>query len=360
MFTMLRRILPLAAICLLLPPEKLLPAPLHKAPSPGAESPCANPVLSWEAVPEAESYVVEVCRDPECRELVERAAGIAGPTWRSPVLPAGDYHWRVTARSRSGLDGYPAATSRVVIRSEGLDQMPPTGTIQISGPSVRIGDKVWFGPAAKLEVAAADAGSGVDGWMPSVDGHGADAGVLAGPWSNGEHRVGAAALDLCGNFGPIEAVSFTVDAEPPAIRWTVAEAARGERGKGRFGARRRARPEDLRAPGLSWPLSSPEGYLRWNPAWATASAGTVHETVEVVSDLPEAFLRVEGVGVAPKDGTVPPLKDGQVLQLHAEDGASRVERMVLRTRTTEAGPVLEVEAVDGVGNVARVEWALTP
>ena len=225
------------------PPEKLLPAPRLTAPAPGATPLCAKPQLSWEAVPEAESYVVEVCRDPECRELAERAAGVAGPAWSSPVLPAGDYHWRVTARSRSGLDGYPAGTSRIVIRSDGLDQAPPTGTIQVSGPSVRIGDKVIFGPAAKLEVAAADAGSGLEGWMSTVDGLGVNPEALAGPWSHGEHRVEAAALDLCGNFGPIQPVSFAVDAEPPAIRWTVAEAARGERGKGRYNMPRRARPE---------------------------------------------------------------------------------------------------------------------
>ncbi|HWM95254.1 MAG TPA: LysM peptidoglycan-binding domain-containing protein [Thermoanaerobaculia bacterium] len=342
------------------PPEKLLPAPRPTAPAPGAEPPCANPLLSWEPQPEAESYVVEVCRDPECRELAERATGVAAPPWRSPVLPAGDFHWRVTARSRSGLDGYPGETSRMTIRPDGLDQAPPTGSIQVSGPSVRIGEKVYFGPAARLEVVAADDASGLEGWTPAVDGREADPKILAGPWSNGEHRVEAAALDLCGNRGPIEAVSFTVDAEPPAIRWEVAEAARGERGKGRrFGRSPRPRREDLEAPGLTWPRTLPEGFLRWNPAWAmTGAIEAVHETVEVVSDLPEAFLRIEGVRLVTKDGTVPPVRDGQVLQLRAEDGAARVERMVLRTRTTEEGPVLEVEAVDGVGNVGKVEWRL--
>ena len=50
--------------------------------------------------------------------------------------------------------------------------------------------------------------------------------------------------------------------------------------------------------------------------------------------------------------------EGQVLQLRAEDAASRVERMVLRTRTTAAGPVLEVEAIDGVGNSGKIEWKM--
>ena len=166
------------------------------------------------------------------------------------------------------------------------------------------------------------------------------------------------AVDLCGNLGPIQPVRFTVDAEPPVLSWDVAEAARGERGKGRFGMPRRARSEDLHASGLSWPLSAPEGVLRWNPAWASAPAGTVHETVEVRSDLPEAFLRLHGVRLLTPDGTVPPPREGQVLRLRAEDAGSRVERMVLRTLSTAEGPVLEVEAVDGVGSSRKIEWRL--
>ena len=84
----------------------------------------------------------------------------------------------------------------------------------------------------------------------------------------------------------------------------------------------------------------------------------VHETVEVRSDLPEAFLRLDGVRLLSADGTVQPPRENQVLRLRAEDGDSRVERMVLRTRTTAEGPVLEVEAIDGVGNSGKVEWRL--
>jgi hypothetical protein len=207
-----------------------------------------------------------------------------------------------------------------------------TSSIRIVGPSVRIGEKLVFGPGTSLEVGAAD------GSAPS----------LAGPWAQGDHEV-----------GPVDPpVRFTVDAEPPAVSWEVADAARGERGKGRFGMPRRARGEDLRATGLSWPLSAAEGILRWNPAWAKAPAGTVHESVEVRSDLPEAFLRLDGVRLLNADNTVPPPREGQVLQLRAEDGGSRVERMVLRTRSTADGPILEVEAVDGVGNSGKVEWKL--
>jgi len=337
------------------PPEPLLPAPRATSPAPGAAPPCVNPILSWEAVPGAEAYVAEVCRDAECRELVERATGIAATSWRAPALPPGDYHWRVTARSRSGLDGYPGATSGLAVRAEGLDQAPPTGAIRIDGRSAQIGEKTYFGPATRVEVAALDDGSGLETWTPLVDGRDAQAAALAGPWSNGDHEVGAAVVDLCGNIGAIQPVRFTVDAEPPTITSDVADAARGERGKGRFNLPRRPRSRDLGAPGLSWPRSAPEGFLRWNPTWDSAPVGTVHEVVELRSDLPEVFIRLDGLRLYSGDVTVP---EGKVLRLRAEDAASRVERMVLRILTTAEGLVLEADAVDGVGNTGKKEWRL--
>ena len=182
--------------------------------------------------------------------------------------------------------------------------------VRVSGPSVRIGEVIYLGPTASLETT------------------------------------------------PASCVQSVVDKEPPSIQWETADEARGERGKARFGMPRRARSEELKAAGLSWPLSNPEGVLRWNPVWASGPAGTVHEKVEVRSDLPEAFIKIEGVRLATLDGSEPPPRGGQVLRLRAEDGGSRVERMVLRTLSTEEGPVLEVQAVDGVGNVGKMEWRL--
>ena len=182
--------------------------------------------------------------------------------------------------------------------------------VRVSGPSVRIGETVYLGSAARLEAT------------------------------------------------PPACVQSVVDAEAPAIRWEMAEEARGERGKGRFGMPRRAKSKELNAAGLSWPLSNPEGVLRWNPVWSSAPAGTVHEKVEVRSDLPEAFIRVEGVRLKADDSAPASSGSGQVLRLRAEDAGSRVERMVLRTVTTEEGPVLEVQAIDGVGNIGKMEWRL--
>lgn len=337
------------------PLEPLLPAPRLSSPADGAAAVCANPTLSWEAVPESASYTVEVCRDPGCAELVERSTDASGQEWRASALPAGEYHWRVTARSRSGLDGYPSATSRILVRPGEADVAPPTGSIRITGTTVRVAGRLYVPPTVTFEVAAADGGigaSGLSGWRPVIDGQEAKVESWTSPWPDGPHTAGATALDLCGNGGPIEPVSFVVDAEPPALSWK-AEGPPPEQLRSRRGLRlRRGKPGD--EPGLLWAPSDPWGLLRWDERWSSSPAGTVHQTVEVASDLPTIFLRLEGTRLLSEGKPLPASADGLV-RLDAADGGSRVERLIVRTRTTADGPVLEVEAVDGVGNVGRQE-----
>lgn len=337
------------------PPEPLLPAPHLTYPATGAAAVCANLRLAWEAVPESVSYTVEVCRDPACFELVERAVGVDGTEWRASALPAGaggEYHWRVTARSRSGLDGYPSATSKVVVRPGEADLAAPSGILRISGTTVRIGEKLYVPPTVGLEVEAADGGSGLSGWQPVIDGKDAEMTAWKGSWTNGPHTAGVTVLDVCGNRGPIEPVSFIVDAEPPALAWKP-EGPPPEQLRSRRGLRlRRGQTGD--EPGLFWAPSDPTARLRWDGKWPSSPAGTVHQTVEVKSDLPTVFIHLEGVRLLLDGKPLPTGKDG-VVRIDATDSGSRVIRLTLRTRTGADGPVLEVEAVDGVGNAGRQE-----
>lgn len=87
-------------------PEKLLPAPDVKA----VDVSVPRPLLQWPVLKSAKGYAVEICRDRGCAEIVARDADVMANTWRpTDALPAGSLFWRVTARSASGLDGYPGA-----------------------------------------------------------------------------------------------------------------------------------------------------------------------------------------------------------------------------------------------------------
>ena len=92
-------------------PEKLLSAPRIQP----FDVSVPRPSLRWAGLDGAKSYAIEICRDRACAEVVARAANVEATEWRPiDALPAGSMFWRVTARSATGLDGYPAIAPLVV------------------------------------------------------------------------------------------------------------------------------------------------------------------------------------------------------------------------------------------------------
>jgi hypothetical protein len=321
------------------PPEKLLAAPGALTPADGAAVGCANPLLAWQPVPEAASYIVEVCRDAECGAQVERAPDIAGTSWRPPALPAAALWWRVTARSRSGLDGYPAPARRISITSASTDVQAPAGTVTLTGPQVQVGETLFVGPGVHLTVTgdgAAD-GGGVS-WRPLINGREADPSAAAGPWKAGVYTAGAVAADLCGDRGSVAPVTFTVDATAPTLTWDVVDY---DAFAGRGVKARKARS----AP-LTW-----SGGVQWLPL----AAG---EDIRIDSDGPQAFFHAAGSRFL-ADGREVALGDGQMLRIRAQDDESHVEHLRFQLRPRDGGGhLLEIETGDLVGNVRRVTWEL--
>jgi hypothetical protein len=326
------------------PPEKLLAAPAALAPADGAEVACANPAFSWEPVPEAAAYVVEVCRDPGCGALVDRGAGLAETLWRPSALPAASspasevFYWRVTARSRSGLDGYPGTARKVVITSAKADALLPVGTVSLVGPQVRLGTTLFAGPGVHLDVAASDEGSGVAGWKPVINGKVADPSAMTRPWAAGVYATGAEVVDLCGNRGLLAPIAFTVDTTPPTLTLDVIPydtfSGHGQRTRGK----QRGGP-------VTW-----SGGVQW-----LALAGG--QEVRIESDAPQAFFHAVGAHLQ-LDGREITLGEGQMLRLRATDGESSVDHLRFHLRADSGRSVLEVEAGDLVGNLRKVEWEL--
>jgi hypothetical protein len=98
-------------------PEPLLPAPKTLSPAPEALVDHSNPRIVWQAVAGAAAYVVEVCRDASCGQLLARAARVRDTRWQADGLPMGRLYYRVTAVSLSGLDGFPAQPVPFVVES---------------------------------------------------------------------------------------------------------------------------------------------------------------------------------------------------------------------------------------------------
>lgn len=98
-------------------PEKLLAAPKLLSPNESQDFEFSNPTFNWEPSPGAVSYTVEVCRNPECAQLVDRAVDVRETRWTPRVLPIGALYWRVSASSASGLDSLISPPLKFTIRT---------------------------------------------------------------------------------------------------------------------------------------------------------------------------------------------------------------------------------------------------
>jgi hypothetical protein len=351
------------------PPEPLLPAVVLGEPATGAERACTNPPLSWQAVPQADSYVVEICRDPACGTLVDRHVGAAGDTatqWRPAALPVSELYWRVTARSRSGLDGYPSEAARLRVTSDhpGAAAIPAAASLLIGGPQIRVGERLIVAPTATVTVvpddaAAAPTSAGSATWLPMIGGQQASA--WPATWTAGEQTAGAVAEDGCGGRATIAPVTFVVDAAAPVIRWEVGDhsslkdrlAPDSEHDRRRLSGRRSgghsARDAWISRAGV-WQLPVPWDHDRDEKEIAQFP-------VTIASDHPQGFFAAPATALT-VDGKDAKLGENRILWVAAEDDGAGVESLTFRTRTEKDRVVLEVEARDLVGNVSKKEIVL--
>jgi hypothetical protein len=316
------------------PPEKLLPAPQTVAPAAGSQAGCANPRFAWTGVPEAASYTIEVCRDPSCGALLERAVGIERPEWRPAALPRGDHYWRVTARSRSGLDGYPSEPVRLTIASDRADLEGPRETPEIEGPQILVGEALWAGPAARVVVKSIDRETG-NPVTREVTRTPEELGAFAARGAQGGDQDGAPTStsdtsDSCGNAGSLRPLAFTVDAQAPEITWEVVDL-------DQFPNRRKG----ARTPkGLSW-----SGGARW---MRLEEGG---EPVHISSDSPQLLLHGARFDLGTEQ--VSPGAD-QMLRVRVRDAGAGVAHLSFQLR----GDALEVEVADMVGNSRKMAWGV--
>jgi hypothetical protein len=214
-------------------------------------------------------------------------------------------------------------------------------SLRVEGPQVVVASTLFLGPGARLEIAPGTSTCGIAQWRPVIDGK--EGTVWPSPWASGEHTAGAIVEDRCGATGAVPALSFVLDDAPPSLRSETGSLDHFEdrmpepRRESRL--RRRERNTGRKGPARENLLWS-SGWDRWE-----ALAGEV----EIQGDHVQLFFRApEGQSFEGKE----------VLWIAAEDAAARLDRIRFRTRRTQDGEVLEVEAVDLVGNVARKEWKL--
>ncbi len=368
------------------PPEKLLPAPLGLRPAPGTRMTFNDVELAWQAVEGAASYTVELCGDAVCARLVERRVGLAEATWMPEAPLPGDYFWRVTAVSRSGLDGYPSPGAALAVLG-GPDRVGPTGSLTPAGRQIRFGNRLMVDENVRLEPVLEDAHSGVAGWQPIIDGAEVSLGRWDGPWPDGTYQVAVRATDRVGNESLIAAAEeIVVDALPPVISVTGYAVAGADR-RGRESSRcgwlpkatsrwhfvtqcdwvRKAQRRWLRR-GWNWLEVSVDGQ-QWSPLVARGSE-PAQEVARAGYRLPPApaTMRVGGADAqllvrSADAAALLPAAEGNAaggLRIRVSDAGVGVERVELRVDETEPGVLsLSAEAFDAMGHRQELTWRAT-
>ncbi|MFY9822278.1 MAG: hypothetical protein WAM82_12925, partial [Thermoanaerobaculia bacterium] len=224
-------------------------------------------------------------------------------------------------------------------------------------PQVRVGERLFTSAAAVVQVTAVGPDGAPARSLPVIGGQ--EAAAWPAAWTAGPHTAGALVVDGCGHRVPLTPVAFVTDTEPPAIHWQVGDqkslsdrlAPDSENDRRRLRGRRgRGRPATD-----AWQTWA--GVWQVPVPWVKEKRGVYAQfPVEIKSDHPQAFLAAPETTVA-ADGKDDRL-DERILWIAADDAGAGVERLILRDRTETDRVVLEVEAVDMVGNSTKKEIVL--
>jgi hypothetical protein len=350
------------------PPERLLPAVDGLLPDAGGEFELQRSRFSWEVVEGAVSYTAEICRDMNCGDLVKRRTGLADTLWEIDDLPLGDYLWRVTAVSESGLDGYPSKTQPIEIVAHRPDDKPPTGEFVVSGRSVVTGGVTYYAADLDVRLEAKDEGTGITSISLELDGREVPDEVLRGPWDSGDYEVTASIVDASGNSTLVGPLEIHIDADPPVIDWTVGGeelldqyAGGSELPRGWAKSRRRSSRRELKAFGrgrvvprwtvLAWSSTGPDDAGRFTPD--AISRQRTHNWFSLRRQ--DAHVVIFAPALALEDA-----KDrlaDKLLSIGSVDELAGLDSFRLRRSSgPDTSYGLEVEATDRLGNRRLVRW----
>lgn len=168
----------------------VLPPPALARPANDAVAFNQPPRLTWQAVPEAVGYWIEIGGDQAFARMVTSRFGIETAQFEPGTLPPGEYFWRVAALDRFGLPGARSAVWRFVLA---VDKEPPFLTVRTPERDA-IFRAASVAVSGEAEPGARIAVQGVDG-KPAPDGRF----TLAVEARPGLNKIVVVATDPAGN-----------------------------------------------------------------------------------------------------------------------------------------------------------------
>ncbi len=120
-----------------------------------------NPILNWTEVDGAAGYVIEICSDIYCQQVLLQHK-IKGNQWQlTDFLKSGEYFLRVGAISPDEIMGFRSVPQKISFTSYEEDNKAPIIGIEIDGHRTYIDDVLVVGPDAKVNLYSVDEHSGV-------------------------------------------------------------------------------------------------------------------------------------------------------------------------------------------------------
>lgn len=96
-------------------PERLLLAPAINADNPSSSELDKNISVEWTEMTGASHYRLDLCSDKACKSIERTVDKLKQTVHTLAGLKVGDWFWRITAVSASGLDGFPSAVQSLNI-----------------------------------------------------------------------------------------------------------------------------------------------------------------------------------------------------------------------------------------------------
>ena len=242
----------------------------------------------------------------------------------------------------AGAQEGPAFAERQPGSSLPCSSITSTPALRLEGPRIDMAGTLFVSPGARFTVTAEDGSKPTA--KPVLDGR--EVADWPESWSPGEHSVGAVIVDGCDQGRTLAPIAFVVDAAPPALE---VKAGTLEAVTERMVEPRRESRRVKRARKSGKPAAFD---LLWSSGWEDRWERLGEQPVEIRSDRPQLFFRApQGMSFEGEDRS-----GGAALFVTAGDSESSLDLVRFRTRSTPEGTMLEVEAADLVGNVARREW----
>jgi hypothetical protein len=334
------------------PPESLLPAPTGLRPASGGEFDRSDPRLEWQAVPGAASYVVEICRDAACGQVLEAARGITGTAMPPRELLEGDLHWRVTAVAPSGLDGYPSPTQSMVAVESVAPPAPALALVTASGVAPSAGSCI---PGLTgVEVRALDrAGTPIAGEL-LVNGTARTVGDFLASPPAGAIELAARATDARGRSSQSAPLKFGLD---PAAPWIEIHPGPGL-------VEIEEKPRKAKKGAEAPPLMCDSGLEigTSNSAWQAIPCATAGSTeplrLALAGDRAQLAFRTSRDGIRVGKLRLGP---GEAVRLSAWDvgcGLRGVDTRIVPSTYARGRMMLELTVEDAAGNRRVLGWQL--